>query len=225
MFESDDYYDLLNSYGNTTTMTQPSTEVETDTSNYSSQMSYNPYNQASYDDDDYSMTQNYSEEQSYASPSRSEIDEEEQVRVVRQMNVPTIKKEEPAVNLIKKRQRIHLQARMKIALTVFSVMVLSLIFAIIWNFASIGKMKASFAGKEVEISQLQSSISGLKSEYTSLDNGETLKQKAEEAGFVESDSSNTVDVVLDELYSEKVVDELPSNWFNDVCDFLSNLFA
>ena len=223
MFDADDYFNMLSSY-TTTTDTEKETETQESQTSYGSQTSYNPYSsvQTSFDDDDdYSVTQNYSEEQSYNGTTRT-LDDEEETQVqtyIRAAEMPVIKREEPAVNLIKTRQRIELQARMKIILAVFGVTVFALIFAIIYNFISIGKMKSTFAGKEVEISQLQDNINALNSSYIDV------RDWADQNDFVEPDESNTVEVEMEEYYNEKVVEEIPSNWFNDVCEFFSKLFA
>ena len=43
--------------------------------------------------------------------------------------------------------------------------------------------------------------------------------------FEEINSSNTKTIKIDEVYEEDSVQEVPSNWFNDVCEFFSKLFA
>ena len=48
--------------------------------------------------------------------------------------------------------------------SMFAIIVASLIVAIVWNFANAASMKASFAGKQVEINALTQSIMGLKEE-------------------------------------------------------------
>ena len=224
----DDFYSILNSLaGNTTTTTEQKTEQQTTTTpTYSapSTPSYSPWA----DDDDYSVNQNYEEQKSYNSVNQSYEDSTEttnDVFEVRQMSAPMIKREEPAVNLIKKRQRIELGARMKIIASMFAVIVASLIFAIVWNFASAASMKATFAGKQVEINALTQSIMGLKEEYTLLSDDEQIKTKAENEGYVESTDDNTIVVDFDSYYAEQAIEEMPSNWFNDVCDFFSRLFA
>lgn len=224
----DDFYSILNSLaGDTTTTTEQKTEQQTTTTpTYSapSTPSYSPWA----DDDDYSVNQNYEEQKSYNSVNQSYEDSTEttnDVFEVRQMSAPMIKKEEPTVNLIKKRQRIELGARMKIIASMFAVIVATLIFAIVWNFASAASMKATFAEKQVEINALTQSIMGLKEEYTLLSDDEQIKTKAENEGYVESTDDNTIVVDFDSYYAEQAIEDVPSNWFNDVCDFFSRLFA
>ena len=225
----DDFYSILNSLaGNTTTTTEQKTEQQTTTTpTYSapSTPSYNPWA----DDDDYSVNQNYEEQKSYNSVNQSyDADTNmasNDVFEVRQMAAPMIKREAPAVNLIKKRQKIELGARMKIIASMFAIIVASLIFAIVWNFANAASMQASFAEKQIEINALTESIMGLKEEYNLLSDDEQIKIKAENEGYVDSTSDNTIVVDFNSYYTEPTVEELPSNWFNDVCDFFAKLFA
>ena len=225
----DDFYSILNSLaGNTTTTTEQKTEQQTTTTpTYSapSTPSYNPWA----DDDDYSVNQNYEEQKSYNSVNQSyDADTNmasNDVFEVRQMAAPMIKREAPAVNLIKKRQKIELGARMKIIASMFAIIVASLIFAIVWNFANAASMQASFAGKQVEINALTQSIMGLKEEYNLLSDDEQIKIKAEDAGYVDSTDDNTIVVDFNSYSAEQAIEEVPSNWFNDVCDFFSKLFA
>ena len=65
----------------------------------------------------------------------------------------------------------------------------------------------------------------LKDKYTLMSDDGFVKDAASNSGFVESTDSNTEILSYGEVYSEPVIEELPSNWFNDVCDFFSNLFA
>ena len=226
----DDFYSILNSLasGNTTTTTEQETEKQTTTTpTYSAPTtSYNPWA----DDDDYSLNQNYEEQQSYNSSNSNyntdtSVSSNTDVFEVRQMATPMIKREAPAVNLIKKRQKIELQARMKIIIAMFAIIVTSLMVAIVWNFANAASMKASFAEKQIEINALTESIIGLKEEYNLLSDDEQIKIKAENEGYVDSTSDNTIVVDFNSYYTEPTVEELPSNWFNDVCDFFAKLFA
>lgn len=228
MYDDDFYSNFLNSFSSTTTETEEESESSSyspsyDTS-YDTTSSYNPYSSDTYQDD-YSVTPNYQEQSSYESNRVSEAPISENQSIVRQMNTPMIKKEEPAVVLTKTRQKIYLQARMKIAIAMFVTVVCALLFVSIWNFASIGKINQMIADKQITVSELQASITGLKSEYNLISDDGNMKDVASNSGYVDSTDSNTTILNVGEVYSEPVVEELPSNWFNDVCDFFSNLFA
>ena len=52
-----------------------------------------------------------------------------------------------------------------------------------------------------------------------------IKDFAENANFVASDETNTYVIDMGEMYTREPVQEVPSNWFNNVCEFFSKLFA
>lgn len=202
--------------------TQTNSEAMTSGSSYAGQVDESTY-------DDYSVTPNYSEEQSYNTNMASAEEIEETEVPTYNIALPTIQKEEVQeeeyVSLLKTRQKITLSPRLKIVISAFSVIMFSLVFLIIFNYASLGGLRATVADKQATVIELQASISELKETYNLLDNSEALKDRAENAGYVEKDNTNTVYVSLGEFYTEETIEELPSNWFNDVCEFFSRLFG
>ncbi len=228
MYDDDIYSNFLNSLNSTTT-----TEQETDTSStynpsYNQTESYNPYGQTSnYSgyQDDYSVTPNYEEQQSYNTIRQTSEPEIQTQRQFSQMQTPMIKREAPAVVLTKTRQRIHLQARMKIVLAMFVTIICSLLFVSVFNFINVSKINVSIAEKEITIEELQASISDLKTTYNLVSDDGTVRYEASKDGFVDRSAENTTVLSVGEVYTEPTIEDLPSNWFNDVCDFFSNLFA
>ena len=211
----DDIFSMLNSYTATETEQQTSTETE--------EPSYNPYQSNPYIED-YSTNQNFEEETSYNTNRQENDFETIKVQDVRQMSTPTISQQKPAVNLIKKRERIYLSPRLKLAASMFAIVFVAIIFAAVWNFAQAGIMQSNFALKQAEINQIEQSIKDLKIEYTELSDPNLNGGIAD--GYVEKvDGVNSFTLSLDEFYVEPEVQDLPSNWFNDVCEFFSNLFA
>lgn len=229
MFD-DDLYSMFNNYTSTTTDTDENSASTTYSPSYddsnSTQTSQNPYLNDNDYQDDYSATPNYEEQSSYDSGARNiEINRPEE-RVIQQMNTPLIKREAQAVSLTKTKQKVYLQARMKIMIAMFITIVSALLFVSIYNFASAGKINASLASKQTTIRELQTSISVLKSEYNLMsDDGYVKDNASSQLGFVESNDSNTITLNYGDIYTEPVIEDLPSNWFNDVCDFFSKLFA
>lgn len=224
MFDDDLYSSLLNSFSSTTTETE---EDKTTTTSYnpSTNFGYNPYSDDSSYNDDYTVTQNYETEKSYESNKRQDDDAIVQTKTISQMNTPMIQKDEPAVVLTKTKQRIYLQARMKIIIAMFATIVCSLLFVSIFNFVNVSRINSSIAEKQATISELESSILDLQATYNLLSEDGTVKNLATNSGFVDSSDINTTSLSIGEVYTEPVIEELPSNWFNDVCDFFSNLFA
>ncbi len=225
-------YNFLNSLGSTTITENETQTTPNDTTSYTPDSSYNPYSnlsQGTYDD--YSVTPNYTEQQSY-NPSYNQfdmdstIDEPVQTKQVYKMETPTILKDEtPVVNLVKTKHKIELQARMKIVIAMFSVIMSLLLFVSIYNFVFASKLKSGFADKQAQIASLQTSISQLSAEYNFLGEDEQILDLAKSEGYVDVSDENTMTIKLGEFHEEQQVKDLPSNWFNDVCDFLSGLFS
>ena len=220
MFDSNDYLNSLfnTDYSSSTTTTETETESQ---STYSPQTDYS--SNSSYERDDYSSAQNFTEQQSYNSFSSNSFAESETKTISRQMNTPMIEKSAPAVNLVKSKARMVLETRMKIVLSVFSVIVACLLFVSIFNFISAGKIEASFLGKQQQINSLEQSISNANDEYIRVSE-DALNDYISENGCKPKDG-NTIVINIDEVYEEQVLQEIPSNWFNDVCEFFSKLFA
>ena len=226
MFD-DDLLSMFNNYTSTT-----DTEEETSSSAYNpssytepTQTTYNPYVSDNGYQDDYSVTPNYEEQSSYNSDVRSVEPERTEQRVISQMHTPVIKKEQEAVVLTKTKAKVYLQARMKIVIAMFITIVSALLFVSIFNFVNASKINATLAEKQITIEELQASITSLKGEYNKMTDDGYMKQEASNSGFVESTDSNTTVLEYGEIYTQPEIEELPSNWFNDVCDFFSNLFA
>ena len=181
-----------------------------------------------FETDDYSVNSNFKEQTNYeikqAFKPIQETQKTEQT-IFQPIEIErNEKKQEEQVSLTKSRQRLHLGGRLKIIISSFIVIMLSLIVAIAWNFSLASKINSGFSEKEIKITNLKSSISRLKEEYKLLDSEENLKKLAEEAGFVEVGEGNSDTIYLDEMYKEVKVEEIPSNWFNDVCNFLQKVF-
>lgn len=175
--------------------------------------------------DDYSIHQNFEEEKNYELKPQSNpfIKKDNETEKLRPINMPLIEKKQEE-EVIVESNPIVLNARMKLLLTSFIIIVASLVFATVWNFVSINKINSSLAVKSETVSQLQVSINNLTDEYNELGNIDNLKKLIEEAGYIESNSSNTITISLDDMYKEHIIEEAPSNWFNDVCNFISSMF-
>lgn len=225
---NDETFGLVNM--NSSVDTEEESNVQT--GQYSAGQTSTGYGQNTYVDtgtyDDYSVSQNYQEEQSYDSQSQTVPFEEEQTDF-RGIYMPTIQKQEEekveTVSLLKNHEKVVLSPRMKVVISAFSVIMFALLFLIIFNYASLGGIRATANERRVTISMLQNDISALKGEYNKVGSDEALKLRAEEAGFVAINDSNSAHVELGEFYTEETVEALPSNWFNDVCEFFGNLFG
>ena len=222
MFDSNDYLNsLFNSDYSSTTTTETETESQ---STYSPQTDYTAQT-STYERDDYSSAQNFTEQQTYESTSSNLFTETEKQTRVSQMNTPMIEKSAPVVNLVKSRARIRLETRMKIVLSVFSVIVACLLFVSVFNFISASRLQSTFANKQQQINNLEQSISAAKNTYKLVTSEDEIEKWAESEGYVVKDETNSVVINIGEVYEEETIQEVPSNWFNDVCEFFSKLFA
>lgn len=221
MFDNNDYINsLFGDLSSSTTTTQQTEEQDI----YSPQTDFSPLS-SSYERDDYSSAQNFTEQQSYNSTSSNIFGETQETKRSSGMQTPMIQKSAEAVNLVKSQQKIRLETRMKIVLSVFSVIVACLLFVTVFNFIKANKIEAQFASKQIQINKLEQDILNQKATYTWIENDLDLKQWADSNGFCEVKDSNTMVIQLDEMHIESSTEELPSNWFNDVCKFFSSLFV
>lgn len=222
MFDNNDY---INSLFGDLSSSATTTEQQTDEqSTYSSQTGFSPF-ASSFERDDYSSTQNFTEQQSYNSGSSNFLGDIQETKKVASMHTPMIEKSATPVNLVKSQQKIRLETRMKIVLSVFSVIVACLLFVTVFNFIKANRLESQFASKQLQINQLQQDILNQKATYTWIENDLDLKEWADSNGFYEKDHTNTMVIELDEMYLESTTDELPTNWFDSLCEFFSKLIA
>lgn len=230
MFDNNDYINSLFGDLSSSTTTTEQTEQKTTYNPQSDYLSslksetqtYNPYEK-----DDYSATQNFTEQQSYNPTTTSSFNEIKETRKTSYGEPPLIQISEKPVNLVKSKSKIRLETRMKTVLAVFCVIVASLLFVTVFNFISASKIEAGFEDKQSQINMLNASISDLNVKYnyyTSEDYLGDLETWANEHDYKYIQDC-TVTIQLDEMYEESTIEEIPSNWFNDVCEFFSRLFA
>ena len=223
MFDTNDY---LNSLFNTDYSSTTTTETETDVQQQTTYSPQTGYSASSYERDDYSSAQNFTEQQSYNPFSSNIFTETETKTTSRQMNTPMIEKSAPVVNLVKSKARVVLETRMKIVLSVFSVIVACLLFVSVFNFISASRIEASFLGKQQQINSLEQSILASEYSYNSVSSNDYVENWADQNNYVnKQDGVNSFKINIDEIYEEQIVQDVPSNWFNDVCEFFSKLFA
>ena len=229
MFDSNEYLNNLFNTDYSSTTTETETESQ---STYSPQTDYSS-NSTTYERDDYSSAQNFTEQQSYNPFTSSSMTETEQTSKVSQMNTPMIEKSAPVVNLVKAKAKIRLETRMKIVLSVFSVIVACLLFVSVFNFISASKIESTFFAKQQQINSLEQSILQSKNEYTLVTSDEFINEWADnqrtednkKVYYDKQDGVNSFKININEIYEEEVLQEVPTNWFNDVCEFFSKLFA
>ncbi len=178
-------------------------------------------------EDDYSVAPNYQAETNYSSLNSENVETEE-AQQVNYFNAPIITKKQvkqETVTLTKQKQVIRLSGRLKIVCAMFLTIMISLLTLICYNFVSANRINASLEAKQAKVAELELSINALSEQYNMLTDDEYLTEAAEELGYVAADDSNTVVIKLDEMYVKEEPEEIPSNWFNDVCDFFAKIFG
>lgn len=231
MFDNNEYINsLLGNLSSSTTTEQKEEQTAYDTqSNYGSQTdflsssqseTYNPFEK-----DDYTTTQNFTEQQSYNSSTPNFFAETKTSRKTTYSEAPLIKKGEQAVTLTKSQSKIRLDTRMKTVLAAFCVIVACLMFVSVFNFVKAGKIEAGFNLKQEQINTLNASISELNNEYIRVTSDEYLEEWAKNKGYTKDIDDFTKVIELGEMYENSTIEDIPSNWFNDVCEFFSKLFA
>ena len=221
MFDNNEYINSL--FGDLSSSTTTTTQDE-EQSTYSPQTEFSPFGN-SFERDDYSSTQNFTEQQSYNSGNTNFFGDVQESRKTATMHTPMIEKSEQAVTLVKSQSKIRFETRMKIVLSVFSVIVACLLFVTVFNFMKANKLESQFASKQLQINQLQQDILAKKASYTWVENDLDLKEWADMNGFQVKTDENTMVIQLEEMYVEPEIQDVPTNWFNDVCEFFGKLFA
>lgn len=115
----------------------------------------------------------------------------------------------------------HLSARAKIILSVMSIVACMLVAFAIYNVVSISSLNYAVAEKSAIYASIQDEVAALEDEYNQLGSDENINNNLD-GSFVDGNS----EVVLPSLPERPaIVYETPTNWFDQLCAFLSNLFA
>ena len=144
--------------------------------------------------------------------------------------MPRIERERPQVQVVDEvevtqtKTKLRLNARGKILVGAYSLVVAILVAFAIYNAIAIANLNTAVATKTAEYTTMQSQVTSLESEYQTLGAQDTVGQKAAvEQGFKEATSEDYVSISLGEK-QELVNIEESTNLFDKICNFLSNLF-
>lgn len=118
-------------------------------------------------------------------------------------------------------QKVKLNARGKIFVTVLSVCICALMAFMIGNFVTINNLNSVVSEKQQMVMQQQEHVGQLQDDYDSK--GNNVENSAKEQGYqkIESDQIeqiNGVDAI------NKPQAQIDGNWFDDLCNWLSGLF-
>ena len=127
----------------------------------------------------------------------------------------------PTAN-VNKSFKASLNTRGKIIVITYALVVALLGFLLIYNAFSMAAVTASIAATEILISEEKASIQELTSQLNDLNNPDMIMERVAEAGFVPTQTqvSGVTTVV-----GESISYETQTNWFDKICDFISNIFS
>lgn len=130
----------------------------------------------------------------------------------------TIFDAKPKTKLVQK-TKIKLNARGKILACAYSVIVCLLIAFCVYNAVAISNVKNALQSAEVEYAQTLNEVSLLQSNYDEL----SSMSKIDQSTYTPVGEGNTVKVEIAKRPAFVHVEE-STNWFDKICNFLSNLF-
>lgn len=145
-------------------------------------------------------------------------EEQEEFRVV----TPAMQQVQRKQVITQTKSATKLSPRLKIMITVYSLVVALLIGFAIYNAVAISSGTAILASKQVEVSASAEVINNLQAQYNELGTEQAIKDQVS-GEFIEADSSNTIIVARPEL-DVTTSYQAPTNWFDKICEFFSSLF-
>lgn len=130
------------------------------------------------------------------------------------------KQEQTIVATSEVQPQAHLSARAKIILSVMSIVACMLVAFAIYNAVSISALGYSVAEKSAVYASMQEEVGALEETYNGLASDETINNQLGDL-FVNGDS----EIVLPTMPErDAIVYETPTNWFDRLCEWFSNLF-
>lgn len=164
---------------------------------------------------------------SFDTSSYSEEVKQEQV-----MEMPTLEKKTEIVakSEEKTERKVYpvLNARAKIMITCYSIIVAIMIAFAIYSGVLISSYRAEIASKSQIVATQTSDINRLVNEYNSLGEDQFIIDKVSDSTsadkYVEPTSINTVHVETPEMF-ERTENKVETNWFEKFCQKIKKLFS
>ncbi len=138
------------------------------------------------------------------------------------MEMPVFKTTEEEKTEIVAQGRVHINARGKIVASVFAVIVAIMVAFCIYNAVSINQLEDIVAYKQQIVAEQNEVISALEQEYNSLGEDSNIVDRLD--GEFRQVESSDVKKVKKFNMSQRKEQEEPSNWFEEFCEKLRNLF-
>lgn len=119
--------------------------------------------------------------------------------------------------------KLKLNARGKIIACVFGFVACLLVAFVAYNAVVIGKLSSSLAELEVDQVRQSASVGNLETSYQLMTSTDSMSQAAINNGLKTSTATDSVSITLADRPEIKAA-EKTTNWFNNICEFLSELF-
>ncbi len=117
--------------------------------------------------------------------------------------------------------RVRLNARGRIIVSVLAICICALVAFMIGNIVTINNLNGVIAQKQELVLQQQQTVSDLQQEYDDL--GNNIQQNASDNGYVQIDTSQVTEIGNVDVL-EKPSADIEGNWFDSLCNWLSELF-
>ena len=203
------------------------TRTRTRTDRYGGYTSYSNRNMFDEDYNESTTMTNYEQEtpeyevqQNYMFESDSSIRQDE---VTKTMAMPEVVKKERTFESVEPQSKVKIRARAKIAIAVYSIILLSLISFAIYNAVAINNMQAEVAAKNQLYITQSVVINDLLNTYNELGSEDRILNETQ-GEFFEPTENDIVRVSKSSMETRQEV-EVESNWFEELCSFLSGLFS
>lgn len=117
--------------------------------------------------------------------------------------------------------KVRLNARGRIIVSVLAICICALMAFMIGNFVTINNLNGVIAQKQQIVMQQQETVNDLRQEYDQL--GNSIEQNASNNGFAQIENEQVTEIGgVNQL--EKPTADIEGNWFDSLCNWLSNLF-
>ena len=145
--------------------------------------------------------------------------EEIAVETPRQMDILTVDKtieQRPQTPL-----KVKLNARGRIIVSVLAICICALMAFMVGNIVTLNSLNGTLAQKQQIVMEQQQAVSDLQDRYDSINN--SLQDNAANNGYIEIDANQvgSVNGVTELAKPEAVIE---GNWFDTLCNWLSNIF-
>ena len=195
---------------------------EDDGYNYAKTNLYQPsYTQTSIDEDEDDQDTAFEVEKNYNSTDYDDEEDSKPEFVMARKGLLEV--DRPYRAEVAPKAKTQLSARMKIVLTVYSLVIALIVGFAIYNTVAISNLNGTINATAYEISESQEVINGLEAEYNELGTSAVIEGKVPN-NFVEIEEGvNSFSKTAPILDAEETI-EVESNWFDKICQFFSSLF-